>query len=146
MTFRNKYAGYSDTDQTPIATSVVIEGIRNMPELNVSLDVAALKNENRAYYGSAGVSDGCREACFRPAFRDQETGRVYLSRYPNGHVAAFHTLEGLPDEMIAARYTNGNVAKAKNTLISGFLKDGTFYTRQEAADQVNMKRNDDRHS
>jgi hypothetical protein len=112
-----------------------------MPELNAFLDVAALKWENLAYQGSAGVSEGCREACFRPAFRDQETGIVYLSRKPNGHVAAFHTLEGLPDEVIAARCTNGEVAKAKNTLISGFLKGGTFYTRQEAADQVDTRRN-----
>jgi hypothetical protein len=111
-----------------------------MPELNIFLDVAALKRENRAYHGTAAVSEGCREACFRPAFRDQETGRVYLSRYPNGHVAAFHTLNGLPDEVIAARNINGNVAKAKNTLISGFLKDGTFYTRQEAADKVGIQR------
>jgi hypothetical protein len=112
-----------------------------MPELNAFLDVAALKWENRAYRGSAGVSEGCREACFRPAFRDHETGMVYLSRNPNGHVATFHTLEGLPDEVIAARYTNGEVAKAKNTLISGFLRGGTFYTRQEAADQVDTRRN-----
>jgi hypothetical protein len=112
-----------------------------MPELNAFLDVAALKWENRAYRGSAGVSEGCREACFRPAFRDQATGMVYLSRNLNGDVAAFHTLEGLPDEVIAARYTNGKVAKAKNTLISGFLRGGTFYTRQEAADQVYSMRN-----
>ena len=65
---------------------------------------------------------------------------VYMSRYPNGQVAAFHTLDGLPDEVIAARYTNGKVAYAKNSLISGFLKDGTFYTRQEAADQVDPGR------
>ena len=112
-----------------------------MPELNAFLDVAVLMRENRAYRGSAGVSEGCREACFRPAFRDQETGMVYLSRYQNGHAAVFHTLEGLPDEVIAARYTNGKVAYAKNTLISGFLKAGTFYTRQEAADQVDTRRN-----
>jgi hypothetical protein len=112
-----------------------------MPELNAFLDVAALKRENHTYRGSAGVSEGCREACFRPAFRDQATGMIYLSRYANGHVAAFHTLEGLPDEVIAARYTNGEVAKAKNTLISGFLKGGAFYTRQEAVDQVDTRRN-----
>jgi len=66
---------------------------------------------------------------------------IYLSRHPNGQVAAFHTLEGLPEEVILARHTNGKVAYAKNTLISGFLKDGTFYTRQEAADQVGTRKN-----
>jgi len=66
---------------------------------------------------------------------------VYLSRNPNGQLAAFHTLEGLPDEVIAARHTNGKVAYTISTLISGFLKDGTFYTRQEAADQVDTRRN-----
>jgi hypothetical protein len=111
-----------------------------MSEFNACLDDAALKRENRAYRGSAGVSEGCCKACFRPAFRDLETGTVYLSRNPNGQLAAFHTLEGLPDEVIAARNTNGKVESAKNTLISGFLKDGTFYTRQEAADQVDSWR------
>jgi hypothetical protein len=110
-----------------------------MPELKVFLSVTTLKRENRAYRGSAGVSEGCREGCFRPAFRDQETGIIYLSRHPNGHVATIHTLDGLPDEVVAARYANGEVAKAKNTLISGFLKSGTFYTRQEVAAIVDAK-------
>jgi hypothetical protein len=104
-----------------------------MPDLHACLDRAMLKRENRAYGGSSGVSDGCREGCFRPAFLDQETGTVYLSRHPDGNVATFHMLDGLPDEVVAARYANGNVSKAKNTLISGFLKGCTFYTRQEAA-------------
>ncbi len=110
-----------------------------MPERDAFLNGAILKRENRAYCGSAGVSEGWREACFRPAFPDQETGTVYLSRYPNGHVATFHTLEGLPDEVVAARYANGKVAKTKNTLISGFLKGNTFYTRQQAAAKVDAK-------
>ena len=111
-----------------------------MPDLHASLDRAMLKQENRAYGGSSGVSDGCREGCFRPAFLDQDTGTVYLSRFPDGYVATFHTLDGLPDEVVTARYANGNVAKAKNTLISGFLKDCTFYTRQEAAAIVDANR------
>jgi len=106
-----------------------------MFELNAIVNGAMLRRENRAYRGSDGVSEGCREGCFRPAFRDQETGTVYLSRFPNGHVAPIHTLEGLPEEVVSARYANGTVAKAKNTLISGFLKGGAFYTRQEAAAQ-----------
>jgi len=110
-----------------------------MSELDAFLDGAMLEWENRAYRGSAGVSEGCREACFRPAFLDRETGTVYLSRYPNGHAAPVHTLEGLPDEVIAARYANGSVAKTKNTLICGFLKGGTFYTRQQAAAKVDAK-------
>jgi hypothetical protein len=110
-----------------------------MPERDAFLNDAILKRENRAYCGSAGVSEGCREACFRPAFLDQETGTVYLSRYRNGHAAPVHTLEGLPDAVVAARYANGNVAKTKNTLISGFLKGNTFYTRQQAAARVDAR-------
>lgn len=111
-----------------------------MPDLHASLDRAMLEQENRAYGGSSGVSDGCREGCFKPAFLDQETGTVYLSCHPDGYVATFHTLDGLPDEVVTARHANGNVAKAKNTLISGFLKDCTFYTRQEAAAIVDANR------
>jgi len=104
-----------------------------MPDLHASLDRAVLKRENRVYGGTSGVSDGCRQGCFKPAFLDQETGLVYLSRHPDGHVSTVHMLDGLPDEVVAARYANGNVSKAKNTLISGFLKGCAFYTRQEAA-------------
>jgi hypothetical protein len=111
-----------------------------MTDLHASLDSAMLKRENRAYGGSAGVSERCREDCFRPAFLDQETGTVYLSRYPDGQVASVHMLDGLPDKVVTARYANGNVSKAKNTLISGFLKDCTFYTRQEAAAIVDANR------
>jgi hypothetical protein len=62
-----------------------------------------------------------------------------LSRYPDGHAAPVHTLEGLPDEVVAARDANGKVVKTKNTLISGFLKGNTFYTRQQAAAKVDAK-------
>jgi hypothetical protein len=104
-----------------------------MPDLHACLDRAALQRENRVYGRSSGVSDGCRESCFKPAFLDQETGMVYLARHSDGRLSTVHTLDGLPDEVVIARYANGNVWKAKNTLISGFLKDCTFYTRQEAA-------------
>ena len=111
-----------------------------MPDLLASLTPAMLERENGAYRGSGGVSEGRREDCFRPAFRDQETGTVYLSRYPNGHVATFHTLDGLPDEVVAARCANGNVSKTKNTLVSGFLKYDIFYTRQEAAADMDLRK------
>jgi hypothetical protein len=120
--------------------SGAVQRIRNMPDLHACLDHAMLKRENRVYGGSPGVSDGCREGCFKPAFLDQETGTVYVSRHPNGHVATFHTLDGLPDEVVTARYANGNVSKAKHTLVSGFLKDCIFYTRQEAAAIVDTNR------
>jgi hypothetical protein len=110
-----------------------------MSELDAFLDGAMLEWENRAYRGSAGVSEGCRNGHFRPAFLDRETGTVYLSRYPNGHAAPFHTLEGLPDEVVVARYADGSVAKTKKALIAGFLKGNTFHTRQQAADKVNAK-------
>ena len=67
---------------------------------------------------------------------------MYLSRYPEGYVATFHTLDGLPDEVVTARYANGNVSKAKYTLVSGFLKGCVFYTRQEAAAIVDANRRD----
>jgi hypothetical protein len=113
-----------------------------MPDRHACLDRAMLKRENRAYGGGPGVSDGCREHDFKPAFLDQETGMVYLSRHPDGHVSSLHMLDGLPDEVVTARYANGTVSKAKNTLISGFLTGCTFYTRQEAAAIIKAKRHE----
>ena len=67
-------------------------------------DRATLKRENRDYGRNSGVSDGCREGCLKLAFPDQETGTAHLSRHSDGHVSTLHMLDGLPDELVTARY------------------------------------------
>ena len=70
---------------------------------------------------------------FRPAFLDWRTMRIYPSRYVDGRLATFHLLEGLPDEVIVDRLPSGRVAAVRSTLVSGYERDGYFYTRRQAA-------------
>ena len=104
--------------------------------VNTALDQGGLECENRCFRGTAGVSTVSRGQGFIPAFRDRETGRVYLSRHPDGQPARFHTLQGLPDAVVTARTADGRVRCVKPGLQSGFVKCGLFYTREQALAQV----------
>lgn len=48
----------------------------------------------------------------------------------------FHLLEGLPNELVLTRCPNGGVATVKAAVVSGFVRHGRFYTREEAASQT----------
>ncbi|HMV53369.1 MAG TPA: hypothetical protein PLX20_01235 [Rhodocyclaceae bacterium] len=98
-----------------------------------TMNVEMLRMENQRYQGSGGVSAGNRTAGFRPAFRDAQTAVVYLSRFADGEPAPFHLLDGLPDEVVLGRNETGRVYAVKETLVSGFVLDGRFYTREQAA-------------
>ena len=89
--------------------------------------------ENSRYCETGGVSSRNRGAGFRPAFMDAGTHVVYLSRFADGRTAPFHILDGLPDELVLKRSGTGRVAAAKPSVISGFVRAGFFYTRDEAA-------------
>jgi len=96
------------------------------------LSAERLQHENhRAEPG--GRSEGNRALGFRPAFLDFETQKVYPCRFANGMPAPFHVLDGLPAEVVIDRAPSGRVVAAKATLISGFLRNGFFYTRTAAA-------------
>ena len=92
-----------------------------------------LRKENLAYGGTGGVSNGNRAAGFIPAFCDQETGRTELSRLPGGDPAPIHLLGGLPDDWVISRDARGGILAVKATVVAGFLRDGRFYSREEAA-------------
>ena len=92
-----------------------------------------IERENRCYRGTGGVSSGSRGAGFRPAFQDTATCAVYLSRFADGRTARFHTLEGMPDELVLARNAGGRACAVKASVVSGFERAGLFYTRSEAA-------------
>lgn len=96
---------------------------------------AVLEKENLSFSGTPGVSRGNRDSGFRPAFCDTEDGRVELSRFLNGLPAPVHMLDGLPDSWIVAREA-GRVAVVKRSVIAGFVRDGCFYTRKQAAEAV----------
>ena len=80
-----------------------------------------------------GTSEEVCALGFRPAFLDRETGIVYQSRFADGRLAPCHLLDGLPAELIVKRDRAGRVAAVKASLVCGFLNDGLFYTREQAA-------------
>jgi hypothetical protein len=92
-----------------------------------------LKRENELHEGTGGRSPENRDLGFRPAFLDFETQVVYPSRFADGRPAPIHMLDGLPEEVIVDRTPSGRVVAAKASLISGFVRNGFFYTRSAAA-------------
>ena len=95
-----------------------------------------LRVETAKFLGTGGESAGSRDDGFRPAFLDTDTDIVYLSRYSDGYPAPFHLLDGLPDELVLQRSASGRVEEVKAALVSGFVRAGRFYSREEAAQAV----------
>lgn len=95
-----------------------------------------LQLETREFAGTGGVSANSRSSGFHPAFLDTGTHAIYLSRFLDGRPAPFHLLDGLPNDVVAARTASGRVEAVKPGVISGFVLDGEFYTRDEAARRV----------
>lgn len=93
-----------------------------------------LIEENQQFAGTGGVSEGNSQARFAPAFQDAGTGKIEISRFQDGRPAPCHMLDGLPEEWIVERDLKGRTVKIKSTVISGFVRLGQFFTRQEAAD------------
>ena len=98
-----------------------------------SMSARQLQRENAENAGTGGVSQRNRHLGFRPAFLDPGTMQVHESRFSDGRPAPFHLLDGLPDEAVLQRSASGRVLRAKATLVSGFLRNGFFYTRAAAA-------------
>ncbi|MFL1465778.1 hypothetical protein ACQUWM_03990 [Marinobacter sp. DUT-3] len=97
-----------------------------------------LVKENQQYAGTGGLSENNAHARFVPAFKDSYTGQVEISRYRDGRPAPFHLVDGLPEEWITNRDLASNVVELKATVISGFVRLGRFFTRQEASDFVDQ--------
>lgn len=92
-----------------------------------------LRQESLAYLGTGGVSGENRHHGFLPAFFDSETGRGVLSRFADGRVAPVHLLDGVPADWVVSRDRTGRVRSVKSSVIAGFVRDGWFYTREQAA-------------
>jgi hypothetical protein len=97
-----------------------------------------LKFQNRLFAGTGGVSRGNREQGFVPGFLDQDTGVIYRSCNPDGSPAPVHRIDGLPVELVVARGEAGRVAAVKASVVAGFIRDGLFYTREQAAQAVQV--------
>jgi len=100
------------------------------------LTKASLKRENLAYCGTPGVSHENRCNGFLPAFKDTETGRVEISCFLNGQPAPMHTIEGLPASWVVERDAVSKVTAIKSSVIAGFVRDGCFFTRSQAAEAI----------
>lgn len=92
-----------------------------------------LRQENIDNLGNGGRSQENSSLGFEPAFYDFATQQIYPSRFADGRLAPFHVLDGLPDEVIVDRIASGRVTAVKATIISGFVRNGFFYTRSAAA-------------
>ncbi len=97
---------------------------------------AVLREENLVYVGTGGISQENHSSGFHPAFFDLEFGVGYLSRFADGSLAPVHVLDGLPEEWILERNAAGRVQTVKSSVIAGFIRDGYFYTREQAAEAV----------
>lgn len=99
------------------------------------MTVGHLRDENRAYRGTGGVSENNRDLGFCPAFLDSATGIVYLSRNPDGSRACCHRLDGLPEALTECN-AEGRACGVRDTVIAGFERGGCFFTREQAARYV----------
>ena len=99
----------------------------------LTFTVKALQHQNLAFVGTAGVSQGNQQRGFAPGFYDRATGAIYISRHADGRPAPVHILDGLPDNLVVTRTHSGQVAAIKGTVVAGFVLDGQFYTREQAA-------------
>jgi hypothetical protein len=74
-----------------------------------------------------------RGLSFRPAFMDRRSGKVLPSCFGNGMPAPIHLLDGLPEHWVRARDSAGRPTEVNPWVVAGFVRDGRFYTRRQAA-------------
>ncbi|AUB79755.1 hypothetical protein [Candidatus Thiodictyon syntrophicum] len=98
-----------------------------------ALTELSLRDENVLFEHTRGISRNNDRQGFAPGFRLSATGELAASRYADGSPAPVHVLDGLPEDWIATRDDAGHVTSTKPGLVSGFIRDGRFYTREEAA-------------
>ncbi len=101
-----------------------------------ALSPRTLHEQNRRFDGTGGVSKNNCDAGFRPAYQHAETGETVESRFADGSPAPVHVLDGLPSDWIKARDAEGRVSEVFHSVIAGFVKNGEFFTREQAAEYL----------
>lgn len=91
-----------------------------------------LINENNYFQNTGGVSHINRQYNFLPAFLDFESGAIYISSFRNGEPAPIHIYDGLPGHLISSRNAVNKPLTIKKSVVSGFVHDNRFYTREQA--------------
>ncbi len=97
------------------------------------MDRQILQQQNIDFSGTNGVSMANKDLNFMPAFLDEVTGKVEITRFHNGDPAPMHLICGLPEEWAIEHDEGGDICRVKDSIIAGFLLGNTFYTREEAA-------------
>ena len=97
------------------------------------LDADLLRQQNRTFAGTNGVSANARRQGFVPGYLDTRSGTAVESRFSDGRPAPVHVLEGLPDEWVAERNANGLAIRARRGIVAGFIRQGRFFSRSDAA-------------
>ena len=98
-----------------------------------------LRQQCRLYRGTGGASEDNRAEGFIPAFLNRENGEVHLYVSSDGQVCSVHTLDGLPDSVVVRRNRNGMVTAVRSCIVAGFVRNGHFYTREQAAEEVSQR-------
>jgi hypothetical protein len=98
-----------------------------------------LANDNYRFLGTGGRSEENVTLGFVPAFRDQDNGAIYRSCFADGRPAPVHVLDGLPHALVV-RGDAGKITGVKASLVAGFVLNGSFFTREEAASRVSDAR------
>ncbi|MBS1202356.1 MAG: hypothetical protein H6R22_865 [Chromatiaceae bacterium] len=93
----------------------------------------SLRDENVLFEATRGVSRNNRSSGFTPGYLNTATGERVPSRFADGSLAPVHLLDGLPESWVAGRNDDGHVTRTRPGIIAGFLRDGRFFTREEAA-------------
>jgi len=101
-----------------------------------ALTARTLRQQNRAFRGTGGVSAHNRSLGFAPAFLDTQTGAVYRACFADGRPAPMHLLEGLPPALVVARDATGRAIAIHPAVTAGFVRGARFYTREQAAARV----------
>ena len=92
-----------------------------------------LLEENQSFADTGGVSGGNWHRGFLPAFLETRSGQIFLSRFADGRPAPIHVLDGLPPALVTKRSPGGRVSAILGSVISGFVRAGRFYTREQTA-------------
>lgn len=95
-----------------------------------------LRNQAHMFVGKGGVSEENRRFGFCPAFLDEESGEFIVCCNTEGIPAAVHLFDGLPAGWVALRDAEGRPIAVKASIVAGFVRDGYFFTREQAAQLV----------
>ena len=122
---------YTEQLQTQIQGQNPQERVR-AKRLRGALTQLSLRAENVLYAHTRGISQHNRSGGFRPGYLHRASGQTALSRFGDGSPAPIHVLDGLPSSWVIRRDADGRAIEASPEIVSGFIRDGLFYTREEA--------------